>query len=252
MEQQQIDLNYFIHHLACVETKNIGSGTQIRAFAVIESDVCLGCNVVIHPHVTIESGVTIGDGVEIFPGAYIGKAPKGAGATARQPSFHQTVVIHDRCSIGPNSVIYYDVEIGQHTLIGDNASIRERVKIGEFCIISRGVTINYNTLIGDRTKIMDLTHITGNCEIGDDVFISVVVATTNDRAIGRLGYDEERVRGPKIGNRVAIGAGANILPFVEIGEGAIVAAASVVNKDVPAGKMVAGNPARVIKTVSDG
>jgi UDP-3-O-[3-hydroxymyristoyl] glucosamine N-acyltransferase len=236
---------------AIIKTSSIGENIEIKDYAVISENVQIGNNVIIHPHVIIESGVVIGDFVEIFPGAYIGKEPKGAGATERKLDFDRKVHIHEKCSIGPNSVIYYDVEIGKNTLIGDNASIREKVRIGEFCLLSRCVTVNYNTRIGQRTKIMDLTHITGNCEIGDDVFISVLVATTNDRAIGRLGYDEERIQGPKISNKVAIGAGANILPGVQIGEGAVVAAASVVNKDVPVGKMVAGNPARVIKTVNE-
>ena len=236
---------------AVVNTSNIGNNTQIKDFAVIGKEVHLGNNVIIHSHVTIEDGIYIGNGVEIFPGAYIGKEPKGAGVIQRKPEFNRELFIHDNCSIGPNSVIYYDVEIGKNTLIGDNASIREKVKVGEFCIVSRGVTINYNTHIGNRTKIMDLTHITGNCEIGNDVFISVLVATTNDRAIGKFAYDEQRIQGPTIGHKVAIGAGANILPGISIGENAVIAAASVVNKDVPSGKMVAGNPARIIKTVAE-
>jgi len=236
--------------LSYVETTQVGENVIFSPFCVIKSEVTIGNHVIIHPQVVIESGVIIGDYVEIFPGAYLGKEPKGAGAIARQPEFNKKIVIGDYCSIGPHSTIYYDVMIGHHTLIGDNASIREKVRIGEYCIISRGVTINYNTRVGNRTKIMDLSHITGNCEIGDDVFISVLVATTNDRAIGRLEYDENRVQGPVIGNKVSIGAHANILPNVTIGEGAIVAASSVVSKDVAAGKMVAGSPARVIKDIS--
>jgi UDP-3-O-[3-hydroxymyristoyl] glucosamine N-acyltransferase len=236
-----------ISSLAIVETTEIGENVTIHPFSIIRSNVRIGSNVVIHPNVVIEENITIGDDVEIFPHAYLGKIPKGAGATARQATFDKILTIGNGCSIGPHSTIYYDVIIGSNTLIGDGASIREKVTIGNYCIISRCVTINYNTNIGDRVKIMDLSHITGNCEIGDDVFISVLVATTNDRAIGKLSYDETRVQGPKIGNRVSIGAQANILPNVVIGDDAIVAASSVVSKDVLAGKMVAGSPARVIK-----
>ncbi len=238
-----------ISKTAVVETDAIGSGTRIEDFAVVRAGVRLGDNVVIHPHAVIEPGVVVGDGVEVFPGAYIGKEPKGAGATARAPDFERSVVLGSESSIGPNAVIYYDVRIGNNTLIGDNASIREKVTVGEYCILSRGVTVNYNTKAGDRTKIMDLTHITGNCLIGNDVFISVCVATTNDNAIGRAGYDASKVRGPRINDNAAIGAAANLLPHVEIGEGAVVGASALVTKNVSPRKLVVGVPARVIKDV---
>jgi acetyltransferase-like isoleucine patch superfamily enzyme len=236
-----------ISELAVVETGEIGPGTAIHPFAVVRSGARLGRNVIIHPHAVIETGVEIGDGVEVLPGAYLGKVPKGAGATARVPDFERRVIIGPECAIGPHAVIYYDVQIGRNTLIGDGASIREKVRIGDHCIISRGVTINYNTTIGNRTKIMDLTHITGNCEIGDDVFIAVLVATTNDSAIGKQGYDEARMRGPRIANGAAIGAMANLLPGVSIGAGAVIAAGSLVSRDIPAGKFALGSPARVLK-----
>jgi UDP-3-O-[3-hydroxymyristoyl] glucosamine N-acyltransferase len=238
-----------ISQLAVVETDQIGERSVVHPFAVIRKGVVLGRAVVIHPHVVIEAGVEIGDDVEVFPGSYIGKMPKGVGATARPPTFEKIVTIGPRCAIGPHAVIYYDVRIGSNTLIGDGASIREKVTIGEYCIVSRGVTVNYNSRIGSRTKIMDLSHITGNCQIGDDVFISVMVATTNDAAIGKLAYDEARVQGPRIGNGAAIGAMANLLPGIDIGAGAVIGAGSVVSKDIPAGKFAIGSPARVLKNV---
>ncbi|MER3556103.1 MAG: transferase, partial [Meiothermus sp.] len=74
---------------AIVQTDVIGANVSVAEFAIIRPQVEIGDDVVIHPHVVVESGVRIRDGVEIFPGAYIGKEPKGAGALARQPAFER-------------------------------------------------------------------------------------------------------------------------------------------------------------------
>jgi acetyltransferase-like isoleucine patch superfamily enzyme len=232
---------------AVVQTRDIGRNVTIHEFAVVRENVTIGDDVVIHPHVVIERGVRIGDGCEIFPGTYIGKRPAGAGATARPISFEQRTTIGKRCAIGPHAVIFYDVEIGDQTLIGDGASLREQVRVGSRCIISRYVTINYNTKIGDRTKIMDLTHITGNAVVGDDVFISVLVGSANDNLVVDRKYTEEKIVGPTIKAGATIGMGASLLPAVSIGEGALVGTGSVVTKDVAAGTLVIGVPARAVR-----
>jgi acetyltransferase-like isoleucine patch superfamily enzyme len=236
--------------LACVGACDIGKNVTIHPFAVLYDGAVIGDNVVIHPHVVIASDVIIGDNTEIFPGAFIGKEPKSVGATARKPIYDKKVAIGSHCSIGPHSTIYCDVIIGDNTLIGDSASVREKVKIGNRCIIARCVTINYEATIGDRTRIMDSTHITGNAEIGNDVFISLLVGTTNGNAM-RSGYVAQEVRGPRIKDGAMIGAGATLLPGVVIGEWSIVAAGSVVTKDVPASTLVAGVPARAVRAISD-
>ncbi len=234
---------------ASVGNAKIGENVQIHPFAVIYDGAEIGDGVVIHPHAVIASGVTIGKNTEVFPGAFIGKEPKGAGATARQPVFERKVEIGENCSIGPHAVVFYDVKIGNNTLLGDGASLREKVSVGNFCIISRYVTINYETSVGDYTKIMDGTHITGNAVIGDHVFVSLLVGTTNDNAMGKSGYSSDKVMGPRIRDRAVVGAGAMMLPNVEIGEGAVVAAGAVVTKDVAANSLVAGVPARFVRNV---
>ena len=236
---------------AIVQSDDIGEGVRVAEFSVIRSGVRLGRGVRIHPHVVIESGVELEEDVEVFTGAYLGKEPKGAEATARVVQYGRRVVIGRGTSIGPHAVIFYDVEVGAGTPIGDGASIREQCRVGSSCIIGRYVTLNYNARIGDRTRIMDLTHITGNCVIGDDVFISVLVSTANDNEMVTREYDEGKVIGPHIGNRVSVGEGACLLPRIRIGDGAMVGAGSVVTKDVERDSLVMGVPAKYVRRVKE-
>src|SRR5215475_14782649 len=108
--------------LAVIETDQIGDNVVIREYAIIRRGAIIGDNVVIHPFVIIEDGVRIGNDVEIFPAAYIGKPPRGVGAMTRPMTFAAKIDVGNGCVIGPNAVIYYDVEIGPYTLISDGAS----------------------------------------------------------------------------------------------------------------------------------
>lgn len=86
--------------------------------------------------------------------------------------------------------------------------------------------------------------------IGDDVTISAARILTHDGSTKPwIGYS--KVGRVKIGSRVFVGAGAIILPNVEIGDDVIIGAGSVVNHDVPSNSVVAGNPARIIGTLSE-
>lgn len=235
---------------AVAQTNDLGDNIVIHEFAVVRKGVIIGNNVIIHPNVVIESGVTIADNVEIFPGTYIGKVPKGAGALARKLKFEAFVKIGAGCCIGPNAVIFYDVRIGNNTLIGDGASIREKCTVGSRCVIGRQVMISYETYIGDQTKIMCLANITGKTYIGNNVFISMQVGTANDNAIGRLGYDENKIMGPYIEDNVSVGLGALLLPNTRIGKYSVVGAGSVVTRDVPDYAVVMGVPAKVVRFIN--
>jgi UDP-3-O-[3-hydroxymyristoyl] glucosamine N-acyltransferase len=235
---------------AIVQTTDIGQNVSIGEFAIIRPNVRIGNDAIIHPHVVIESGVEIGSGVEIFPGAYIGKEPKGAGILARTPTYECVVKVGDLSSIGPHVVIYYDVCVGSSSLIGDGASIREQCFIGDQTVIGRYVTINYNTKIGNEVKIMDHTWLAGNMTIKDKVFVSGGVLTANDHHMGDT-YEAHQVVGPTIHQGAAIGVGATILPFVEIGEFAVVGAQSLVTKNVEPKTLVMGIPAKFVRKLED-
>lgn len=229
---------------AIVETDDVGEGVSIGDFAVVRAGARLGDGVVIHPHVVIEAGVVIGSGTEIFPGAYLGREPKGAGATARQPEFEKTVTIGAGCSIGANAVIYYEVSVGDSTLIGDGASVREKCAVGSGCVIGMHVTVDYAVGISDGVKVMDNTHVVGKSLLEEGVFIAPNVGMANDPFMGSQGFRDEFIRGITLRRGAMVGVGANLLSGVEVGEEAVVAAGSLVDRDVPARKMAFGVPAK--------
>ena len=214
--------------------------------AVIEQDAVIHDFAVIYPDVRIQSGA------EIFEHCVVGRPPKSPGCTSRKLSGeYQTTVIGEGAVLSPGCVVYAGVSIGKHTLLGDHCSIREECSVGDYCLISRNVSVNYHTVIGSYTKIMDNTHITGNMVIEDHVFISALVATTNDNTMGREEYHEGHVKGPYIKRNATIGAGANILPNVVVGENCIVAAGAVVTRDVLDHKVVMGVPGKVVRDVEE-
>jgi acetyltransferase-like isoleucine patch superfamily enzyme len=131
-------------------------------------------------------------------------------------------------------------------LIGDNT------KIGAF------VEIQKNAKIGKNCKISSHTFICEGVDIEDGVFVGHSVTFINDsypRAVttnGELQTDQDWVVERTVVKKGAsIGSGSTILPNVVIGENAIVGAGSVVTKDVPANAIVAGNPARLFRYLTE-
>lgn len=127
--------------------------------------------------------------------------------------------------------------------------IGDETKIGTF------VEVQKNAVIGRRCKISSHTFICEGVTIGDECFIGHGVVFINDRRPEAVNPDgttkteaDWTVVPTRVGRRASIGSGAVILCGVSIGEGALVGAGSVVTKDVPPGAVVAGNPARPMKS----
>jgi UDP-2-acetamido-3-amino-2,3-dideoxy-glucuronate N-acetyltransferase len=152
-------------------------------------------------------------------------------------------------------VIAADVKLGRDVKIYDfvnlyGCEIGDETKIGTFVEIQKGARI------GRRVKVSSHTFICEGVTIEDEAFIGHGVTFTNDlypRATtpsGALQGDADWKVIPTVVRRGAsIGSGSTILCGIEIGEGAIVGAGSVVTRDVPAGMVVAGNPAKVLRPI---
>jgi UDP-2-acetamido-3-amino-2,3-dideoxy-glucuronate N-acetyltransferase len=157
--------------------------------------------------------------------------------------------------MNPYLCIAPDVKLGKDVKLSKfinlyGCEIGDETKIGAF------VEIQKNAKVGNRCKISSHTFICEGVEIADDVFVGHGVTFINDKypravkANGALQTSEDWKVVPTIVRRGAsIGSGSTILCGVEIGEGAIVGAGSVVTRDVPARTIVAGNPARALREV---
>jgi len=157
--------------------------------------------------------------------------------------------VSEYCCIAPDVKLGKDVKLSKFiNLYG--CEIGDNTKIGAF------VEVQKNATIGRNCKISSHTFICEGVTIEDEVFVGHGVAFINDtypRATaggGRLLTDQDWTVEPTLVKKGAsIGSGATILSKVTIGERAIVGAGSVVTRDVPADTVVAGNPARVLRTM---
>ncbi|MFZ0273511.1 MAG: acyltransferase [Acidobacteriaceae bacterium] len=130
--------------------------------------------------------------------------------------------------------------------------IGDETKIGAF------VEIQKNATIGRRCKISSHTFICEGVVIEDNVFIGHGVTFINDSyprataADGKLQTEADwKVERTVIHKGASIGSGATILSNTTVGENAIVGAGSVVTKDVPPNTIVAGNPARILRSIEE-
>jgi acetyltransferase-like isoleucine patch superfamily enzyme len=148
-----------------------------------------------------------------------------------------------------------DVKLGRGVKLSKfinlyGCEVGDETKIGAF------VEIQKNAKVGSRCKVSSHTFICEGVTIEDNVFIGHGVTFINDSypraatANGQLQAEADwRVETTLVKRGASIGSGATILSNVVIGENAIIGAGSVVTKDVPAGAIVAGNPARFLRSI---
>ena len=133
---------------------------------------------------------------------------------------------------------------GINARIEPGAIIREQVEIGDNAVIMMGAVLNIGAKVGAGTMIDINAALGGRAEVGKNCHIAAgsIIA----------GVIEPPSATPvKIGDDVLVGANAVVLEGVQIGNGAVVAAGSIVINDVPAGAVVAGVPAKILKTADE-
>jgi acetyltransferase-like isoleucine patch superfamily enzyme len=148
-----------------------------------------------------------------------------------------------------------DVKLGRDVKLASftnlyGCEIGDETKIGAF------VEVQKNAVIGRRCKISSHTFVCEGVTIEDNVFVGHGVVFINDiypratNEAGELQTEKDwQVARTVVRKGASIGSGATVLANIVIGENAIIGAGSVVTKDVPAGAIVAGNPARFLRAI---
>jgi acetyltransferase-like isoleucine patch superfamily enzyme len=195
-------------------------------------------NYKLYAKVTIGSGSTLGDYV------IIGVPPAGA------QDGELATVIGIEANIRSHTVIYAGNRIGSHFATGHGALIREQNTIGDHVSIGSHSIVEHHVILGNGVRIHSGAFIPEFSILEEGAWIGPNVVFTN--VLHPLCPKvNECIKGPTIKAGAKIGANATLLPSITIGEMALVAAGAVVTKDVPARAVVAGNPARIIKSVDE-
>lgn len=181
----------------------------------LEPELQIGRDTVIYPNSTIGRLSQIGESCVIGPNARLSNAKLGNGVTIRE-----SVII--------DSTLADDITVGPFAHLRGNTVLSEGVRIGNFVEVK-------NSQLARGVKASHLSYL-GDAEIGEETNIGAGTITCN--------YDGKRKNKTKIGRGVSIGSNTSLIAPIDIGDGALTGASSVVTKDVPPGERVAGNPAR--------
>jgi acetyltransferase-like isoleucine patch superfamily enzyme len=188
--------------------------------------------------------VCLGHGTVIEDFCIVGTPPR------RAKEGELATVIGKDAVIRSHTVIYAGNVIGDNFQTGNKVNIRESNRIGHNVSVGTLSVIEHHVEIADNVRIHTHAFIPEYSVLEEGCWIGPNVVFTNAKYPLAPGA-KDRLVGPRIRRGAKIGAHVTILPGVVIGEYALVGAGSVVVRDVPAGAVVVGNPARVIRQVAE-
>ncbi|HEX8974901.1 MAG TPA: DapH/DapD/GlmU-related protein [Solirubrobacteraceae bacterium] len=222
----------------------VAPGAVVHAGVVIGARSVLGAGAVIHP------GVQVGADCLIEELAVLGKRPRLRPGSSAARSGGGDLRVGDGATVCCGAVLYAAAQIGERAIIGDQACVRERSVIGAGSVVGRGSTVDFDCVVGARVLIQTDVYVTALSVVEDDVFLGPGVSTTNDDTMGRH-PPGEGLAGAVFRRACRVGGRAVLVPGVEVGEEAYVAAGAVVTCDVAPRAVVMGVPARVVREVPD-
>ncbi len=232
----------------------VGEDTRISSYAVfVPADeqgtvrrVEIGARSSIGAYAVIYGGTVLSEGALIEEHASVGRPEYGYAVGHVYPGAGASTVLGREVVIRSGAVIYAGVRIGEGTLVGHHALLRSFVTVGEESQLGHHLTVERASRIGTHVRCSPGSHITSSCVLADRVFLGAGVRTVNDRElIWRDPVREPELVPPRFERGARVGSGSVVLAGITVGEDAMVGAGSVVTRDIPAGSVAYGAPARV-------
>ncbi len=155
----------------------------------------------------------------------------------------KNVTIHHTAEVQSN-------QIGEETIIWQFAVILSGAQIGKNCNINCHTFIENEVIIGNNCTIKSGVYLWDGIVLNDNVFVGPNVTFTNDKFPRSKKYPDAFQK-TLVEENASIGAGAVILGGITIGKNAMIGAGSLVTKNIPAGELWMGNPAKFIRKIND-
>lgn len=219
---------------------------RIHETAIVAAGVRLGSDVSVGAFSVVNEGVQVGDGSTIGAHAVIGEVT----ADYYEPGHSyvpQPTVVGPGAVIRSHSVVYSGATVGQGFESGHHVTIREGSSIGDGCRVGSYCDIQGQCAIGDYVRFHSGVFLPMFTTVEDLVWIFPHAVLTNDPHPP----SDSCITGPTIRRAAVVGAASVVMPGIVVGEGALVAARSLVTRDVPDGKVAIGAPARIRGAASE-
>lgn len=205
---------------------------DIHPAAIVSPGAKLGEGVSVGAFTLIGEGVEIGAGTVVESHCVIGKPTKLARESA--------LFIGPRSLIRSHSTLYMGSEFGEGLRTGDYVTLRENIRAGEHFQAGSYGEFQGDMVIGRHVRTQSRVYVSKGAAIGDFVWIFTGTSLANDpHPPGNY------TTGVRVRDYAVLSMHCFVMAGVEIGEGAVVGAGSVVTRDVPEAMLAVGNPARV-------
>jgi acetyltransferase-like isoleucine patch superfamily enzyme len=224
----------------------VSSAALIHPTSTVSPDAQVGNNVTVGPYAVINANVSLGDGSFVDSHTLLG-AMTADYYTDPQGYDPEPCRVGRSAVIRSHGVVYSGVTIGEDFECGHHVTIREGTRIGDGVRIGTLSDVQPEATIGDYARLHSNVFVAARSTIEELTWLFPYVVLVDDPHPP----SDTCTQGPTIRKFAVVGAGSMVFPAVEIGEGAVVGAMSLVRHDVPPDALVIGVPGKVVGTSAD-